>query len=131
MPHGLTVDSHSNVWLTDVALHQVFKFPPKGGAKPLLTLGTRFEPGNDDTHFCKPSAVAVTTSGDFFVSDGYCNHRIIKFSSTGAKLLQWGRNVPQRYGNYPILFYILFTVYNYCIIKKIVKILLAIYVYSR
>ena len=29
---------------------QVFKFPPYGGGdgKPLITLGTRFEPGADD-----------------------------------------------------------------------------------
>src|SRR5215475_1533260 len=25
MPHGLTIDHEDNVWLTDVALHQVFK----------------------------------------------------------------------------------------------------------
>lgn len=25
MPHGLTVDHHDNVWVTDVAKHQVFK----------------------------------------------------------------------------------------------------------
>lgn len=25
LPHGLTIDRHDNVWLTDVALHQVFK----------------------------------------------------------------------------------------------------------
>ena len=24
MPHGLTVDSEDNVWITDVALHQVY-----------------------------------------------------------------------------------------------------------
>lgn len=25
MPHGITVDSHDNLWVTDVALHQAFK----------------------------------------------------------------------------------------------------------
>lgn len=25
MPHGITVDKHDNVWVTDVALHQAFK----------------------------------------------------------------------------------------------------------
>lgn len=25
LPHGLTIDRHDNLWLTDVALHQVFK----------------------------------------------------------------------------------------------------------
>src|SRR5215203_5456730 len=26
MPHGLTVDKDNNIWVTDVGLHQVFKF---------------------------------------------------------------------------------------------------------
>lgn len=25
MPHGITIDQNNNLWLTDVALHQVFK----------------------------------------------------------------------------------------------------------
>ncbi|XP_069688492.1 peptidyl-alpha-hydroxyglycine alpha-amidating lyase 1 [Periplaneta americana] len=95
LPHGLTVDANNNVWVTDVALHQVFKFPPGGGTspgKPLLTLGVAFVPGNDDAHFCKPTAVAVMSNGDFFVSDGYCNSRIMKYSMNGKLLMQWGRN---------------------------------------
>ncbi|CAL4061158.1 unnamed protein product, partial [Meganyctiphanes norvegica] len=92
MPHGLTVDLQDNIWVTDVGMHQVFKFA-KGYAnsQPLITLGTRFEPGSDDTHFCKPTAVAVLTSGEFFVSDGYCNSRVIKYSADGKTiLLQFG-----------------------------------------
>lgn len=89
MPHGLTVDADGNVWITDVALHQVFKFGPKG-QMVLLTLGKKFQPGNDDEHFCKPTAVAVLESGEFFVADGYCNSRVIKYTRMGVKLLQWG-----------------------------------------
>ena len=45
----ITVDSQNNVWMTDVALHQVFKFGPYGGDhKPLIVLGERFVPGSDD-----------------------------------------------------------------------------------
>lgn len=91
LPHGLTVDINNNVWVTDVALHQIFKFP-QGGGKALLTLGVSFVPGNDDNHFCKPTAVATMSDGDFFVSDGYCNSRIIKFDKNGNFLMQWGRN---------------------------------------
>ena len=85
------MDINNNVWVTDVALHQIFKFP-QGGGKALLTLGVSFAPGNDDNHFCKPTAVAVMSNGDFFVSDGYCNSRIIKFDKNGKFLMQWGRN---------------------------------------
>lgn len=42
LPHGLTIDDHDNMWLTDVGMHQVFKFPPQfGDGKPLITLGTK------------------------------------------------------------------------------------------
>ena len=64
-----------------------------GSSKPSLTLGEAFVPGKDDSHFCKPAAVAVMTSGDFFVADGYCNSRIIKYDRSGRKLLEWGRAV--------------------------------------
>ncbi|CAH3952261.1 unnamed protein product [Pieris brassicae] len=102
IPHGITVDAAGNVWVTDVALHQVFKFTPDQREKPVITLGEKFVPGNDDKHFCKPSAVAVHSSGDFFVSDGYCNTRIIKYAADGTKILQWGRQS----GQTPFTFYI-------------------------
>ncbi|XP_016973686.1 peptidyl-alpha-hydroxyglycine alpha-amidating lyase 1 isoform X1 [Drosophila rhopaloa] len=92
MPHGLTVDPEENVWLTDVAMHQVFKFPPRGGnGKPLLSLGERFKPGSG-RKFCKPTSVAVLDNGDFFVADGYCNARILKYSPAGDIILTWGQN---------------------------------------
>jgi len=86
MPHGLTIDHKGNTWLTDQAMHQVFKFPP-GEKKPSLTLGTQFLPGNDDNHFCSPTDVAVDSDGNIFVSDGYCNSRVVKFSPDGRKVL--------------------------------------------
>lgn len=92
MPHGLTVDPEDNVWVTDVAMHQVFKFAPRGaGGKPLLTLGVTFQPGIGKK-FCKPTAVAVLNNGDFFVADGYCNARILKYSPAGELILNWGQN---------------------------------------
>ncbi|KAF9409064.1 hypothetical protein HW555_011448 [Spodoptera exigua] len=100
IPHGITVDNEGNVWVTDVALHQVFKFTPDDKVKPNMTLGEKFIPGNDVKHFCKPSAVAVLSNGDFFVADGYCNHRILKFSPDGTIILQWGIS----HGNSPFAF---------------------------
>ena len=47
------------------------------------------EPGNDRTHFCQPADVAVLSTGEFFVADGYCNSRIVKFSKTGEYLSEW------------------------------------------
>lgn len=90
LPHGITVDNDFNIWVTDVALHQVFKLSPNS-SKILLRLGEEFIPGTDSKHFCKPTSVAVLTNGDFFVADGYCNSRIMKFNPEGKMILEWGR----------------------------------------
>jgi peptidylamidoglycolate lyase len=89
MPHGLTVDSNDNVWLTDVGRHQVFKFSHNG--ELLLELGENRVPGADSAHFNLPTDVAVLDDGSFFVSDGYGNSRVLKFSSDGEFEFQWGR----------------------------------------
>lgn len=88
MPHGLTVDHDGNLWLTDVGLHQVFKFTPEG--KLLLTLGERAVPGSDHAHFNLPTDVAVLRDGSFYVSDGYKNTRVMKFSADGKFDFEWG-----------------------------------------
>ena len=88
MPHGLTVDRNNNVWITDVALHQVFKFSHKG--ELLMKLGVPKTAGNDSLHFNLPTDVAVADDGSFYVSDGYGNSRIIKYSSSGKYQFEWG-----------------------------------------
>ncbi|XP_075693057.1 peptidyl-glycine alpha-amidating monooxygenase isoform X1 [Rhinoderma darwinii] len=89
LPHGLTVDIDGNYWVTDVALHQVFKLGPHGTL--LLTLGEAFQPGSDKKHFCQPTDVAVDPiTGNFFVSDGYCNSRILQYSPHGLFIMEWG-----------------------------------------
>jgi peptidylamidoglycolate lyase len=88
MPHGLTVDGRDHVWLTDVALHQVFKFSPDG--QVVLTVGERGVPGSDGRHFNQPTDVAVRPDGSFYVSDGYQNTRVARFAADGRFLLEWG-----------------------------------------
>ncbi len=92
-PHGLAVDSKDNVWVTDVAHHQVFKFSHDG--KHLMTVGAKDAPGLDGTHFNKPTDVAITPSGEFYVSDGYGNSRVAKFSGDGDFLFDWGKKGDQ------------------------------------
>lgn len=88
-PHGLRVDSHDNVWVTDRALQQVFKFSHDG--KLLLTIGTERIAGVDATHFNLPADIAFAQDGSIYVADGYGNNRIAKFSADGKFLLDWGR----------------------------------------
>lgn len=88
-PHGCRVDPEGNVWVTDNADHRVLKFTPEG--KLLLTLGVKNQPGEDDTHFNKPTDVAFGPTGDVYVSDGYGNSRVVRFSHTGKYLGAWGK----------------------------------------
>uniref|UniRef100_A0A674GAD3 Peptidylglycine alpha-amidating monooxygenase n=1 Tax=Taeniopygia guttata TaxID=59729 RepID=A0A674GAD3_TAEGU len=90
LPHGLSVDKNGNYWVTDVALHQVFKLGAND-KEPLLILGVPLQPGSDKNHFCQPTDVAVDpVTGSIYVSDGYCNSRIIQFSPNGLYVMQWG-----------------------------------------
>lgn len=91
LPHGLSIDKDGNYWVTDVALHQVFKLDPKSQEGPLLTLGRSMQPGSDQNHFCQPTDVAVDPdTGTIYVSDGYCNSRLVQFSPSGKFITQWG-----------------------------------------
>jgi peptidylamidoglycolate lyase len=89
MPHGLTVDQDNNIWVTDVALQQVFKFSHNG--KLLMKLGVEKTAGDDSTHFNLPTDVAVAADHSFYVSDGYGNNRVVKFSAAGHYLFEWGK----------------------------------------
>lgn len=52
--------------------------------EPDLILGEAFVPGTDEKHFCAPTSVAVAETSDyFFVADGYCNSRILKYNKNG------------------------------------------------
>lgn len=88
LPHGLTIDYEDNLWVTDVGLHQVFKFDPAGNL--LFVLGERGIKGDDPLHFNQPTDVAVASDGSFYVSDGYGNSRILKFAPSGEFLISWG-----------------------------------------
>ena len=88
IPHGLTLDDGNNIWVTDVGLHQVFKFSPSG--ELLLTLGEAGQAGSGPARFNGPADVAVGAGGSVYVADGYGNARVVKFSPEGAYLMEWG-----------------------------------------
>jgi peptidylamidoglycolate lyase len=91
VPHGLRVDDHDNVWITDLGFHQVFKFNNRG--RLLMVLGTKGIAGNNDSRDALngPSDMVVASNGDIFVSDGESsNARIVHFSSSGRLIKFWG-----------------------------------------
>lgn len=90
MPHSITIDREDNLWVTDVALHQVIKLSPSG--EPLLILGESRHPGSGPTRFNMPTDVAQLSDGSIVVSDGYRNARVVHFDAKGRYLKEWGRS---------------------------------------
>jgi len=89
VPHGITVDSANNVFLTDVGLQQVFKFTHDG--RLLLTVGEPRVGAWDATHFNQPTDIQIRADGTFYVSDGYVNSRVAIFDPKGRWMREWGR----------------------------------------
>ncbi len=91
-PHRVLVspyDPERHVWLIDDGVHAIYKFT-QDGSRLVQTIGTPRVPGNDETHFARPTDVAFLPDGTFFVSDGYTNSRVVKFDKDGNYLTSWG-----------------------------------------
>lgn len=87
--HGLFIDSNDIVWCVERQTHCVHKFSADG--KLLLTLGTPGRPGAEGKPFNLPTDIAFSSTGEIFVSDGYGNRCVHKFSPDGELLYSWGR----------------------------------------
>ena len=89
--HGITIDGDDNVYCTEHGSHCVYKLDRHG--KLVMTLGT---PGQaaarDGDPFRQPTDVAVAPGGEIYVSDGYGNARVHKYSPDGELLLSWGEH---------------------------------------
>ena len=93
-PHSIYVDGDGFVWVVDRDGHQVKKLTPDG--TPVLTLGEYGTYGDDASHFNGPTGVAILPGGNFVISDGYWNSRLVWFDKDGRFLKQVGE-----YGNGP------------------------------
>ena len=86
--HGIWIGNGDQVYSTDALHHVVHGFTPEG--KLLQSLGTPGKPGPPGMPFNMPTKVALAPSGDIFVSDGYGQERIHRFSPQGELLVSWG-----------------------------------------
>ena len=86
--HTVRVDPDGNIWVVDVGGHLVVKMNPRG--RVLMQLGRRGVPGTGHANFNLPTDVAFAPNGDFYVTDGYGNSRVVKYSREGNYLLEWG-----------------------------------------
>jgi DNA-binding beta-propeller fold protein YncE len=105
--HGIAIGPDDAVYCVDDGDHTVRKFSPKG--KLLMTIGVKgvaSDTGFDNTvspssarlltikrggpPFNRPTNVAIAPSGDLYVSDGYGNARVHRFTADGRLISSWG-----------------------------------------
>jgi len=87
--HGIFIDGDDNVFVTDAKDHAVYEFNPAG--ELVMTLGTPGTPGEGEgAPFNRPTDIAVASTGDIFVSDGYGNKHVHRFTADGEHVLTWG-----------------------------------------
>jgi hypothetical protein len=92
-PHFVTIspyDPDRHVWIVDDHKHVVHKFTNDGRTK-VQTIGTYGEPGDDETHFNRPTFMDFFPDGSFVVADGYNGTRVVKFDRDGNYLMSWGQ----------------------------------------
>ncbi len=105
--HGIHIGPDGSIYFADAGNHTVSKFTPEG--KLLLVLGNKDQPSDTGytqksasftetlatikrggPPFNRPTDIALSSSGEIYVSDGYGNARVHKFSPDGTLLLSWG-----------------------------------------
>ncbi len=99
--HGITVAPDGTLFCTDDGNHTIRRFTPEG--KLLMTLGSMNTPsdtGYDGKDymtitrpagpFNRPTNIAVGPRGHLYVSDGYGNCRVHRFSPGGTLERSWG-----------------------------------------
>src|SRR5262249_34409985 len=100
-PHGIWIGPDDSVYLTDDNGHAVRKFTIEG--KLLLTLEPCGRPSDTGVRdmdyrtircgagpFNLPTNLATSPRGELYVTDGYGNARVHKFSPDGKLLRSWG-----------------------------------------
>src|SRR5215470_5788727 len=102
--HSVRVDPQDNIWVVDEGTNLVLKFNPAGhiamvlGHRPDVIAGAVASPGGaappaEKYTFGRPTDVAWDPQGNIFVSDGYVNHRVVKYDKNGRFLKQVGSEI--------------------------------------
>jgi DNA-binding beta-propeller fold protein YncE len=99
--HGMFIDQQENIYLPVMNSHVVLKYSSSGNL--LMTLGTWDQPSDTGWSgnyrdpvkqaagpFHRPTDVAISPSGDIYISDGYGNARVHRFTADGELQMSWG-----------------------------------------
>jgi streptogramin lyase len=91
-PHGLHLAPDGDIYCTDDGDHSVRKCSPTG--EVLLTIGipNRPAPKMSNRPFNKCTHTALSPNGEIYVSDGYGNACVHKFTPDGRLLKTWGES---------------------------------------
>jgi DNA-binding beta-propeller fold protein YncE len=90
-PHGVTLGPDENLYCVDDGDHSIRKCTTDG--QLLMTIGTPGEPAplHSGQPFNRPTKVAFDPkTGDLYISDGYGNAKVHKYSADGCHLFSWG-----------------------------------------
>jgi DNA-binding beta-propeller fold protein YncE len=90
-PHGLTLRPDQTLYCVDDAAHCVYRCSLDG--RVLQTIGTPREgtPRQSGQPFNLPTKVALDPqTGDLYITDGYGNARVHRYTAEGEHLLSWG-----------------------------------------
>ncbi|MEZ5400729.1 MAG: peptidyl-alpha-hydroxyglycine alpha-amidating lyase family protein [Bryobacteraceae bacterium] len=89
--HGIEIDPFGNPWLVDVKGHSVAQYTRAGRLRMIIANAGR-TPGDNTTQYAfnQPTGLVFAPNGDFYVSDGYGNSRVIQYSKDGVFIRQWG-----------------------------------------
>ncbi len=89
--HGIHISPDGFCYLVEDSQHAIYKFDTQG--KLIWTLGDVGKPAPkwSGQPFNRPTHMAVSPkSGDIFITDGYGNSRVHRYSPDGRLLLSWG-----------------------------------------
>lgn len=87
--HGIWIDEKDQVYCVERETHCMRKFSAKG--ELLLTIGNPHQQGAAGEPFNLPTDLAIDARGDLYLSDGYGNSRVHKYSPEGRLLKSWGQ----------------------------------------
>lgn len=87
--HSIRVDPEGNIWAVDACGQVIYKMNAQG--REIMRLGRKGVAGMDKQTFNLPTDIAFAPNGDLYVSDGYANPRVVKYTRDGKYLLEWGK----------------------------------------
>jgi DNA-binding beta-propeller fold protein YncE len=89
-PHGVDIGRDGYVYCTDDGDHTVRQFTPEGTLIWEMGVPGRSAEPMSGRPFNRCTHTALSPGGDIYVSDGYGNAHVHKFSADGTHLCTWG-----------------------------------------